>query len=198
LKNFGTSHNLGTKILGGGGPMDFLKCNCPLAIALKILSNNKASIIKLPKSAMYSLQDTLNIILHSATSTTNSLESASNDLKQKNPDKKIPSSDTINNSINLNNIEYILSAFRKINSNIIYMLNLQRITHDAPIDFHDIPYYGDKNTLGVRGIKPKNGTSWGYSFYTIDMIGSTKLTLDVIDINGLVKNYGVLIELLLK
>lgn len=99
MKNFGTSHNLGTKILGGGGPMDFLKCNCPLAIALKILSNNKASIIKLPKSAMYSLQDTLNIILHSATSTTNSLESASNDLKQKNPDKKIPSSDTINNSI---------------------------------------------------------------------------------------------------
>lgn len=77
------------------------------------------------------------------------------------------------------------------------MLNLHGTTHDVAIDFHNIPYYGDKNTLGVRGIKAKNGTSWGYSFCTIDTIGSTKLTLDVIDINGLAKNYGVLIESLL-
>jgi hypothetical protein len=77
------------------------------------------------------------------------------------------------------------------------MLNLHGTTHDVAIDFHNIPYYGDKNTPGVRGIKAKNGTSWGYSFCTIDTIGSTKLTLDVIDINGLAKNYGVLIESLL-
>jgi len=179
--------------------MDFSKCTSLLAIALETLSNSsESSIIKLPKSAKYSLQDTLNVILHAATSSTNSPESASNDLKLKNPDKRIPSSDTINNYIKSNSIEYILFAYRKINSNLIDMLNLRGTTHDVAIDFHDIPYYGDKNTPAVRGIKAKNGTSWGYSFCTIDMIGSTKLTLDVIDINGLAKNYGVLIESLLK
>lgn len=178
--------------------MDFSKCTSLLAIALEILSNSsKSSIIKLPETATYSLQDTLSVILHAATSATNSPESASNDLKLNNPNKKIPSSDTINNYIKSNSIEYILSAFREINSNIIDMLNLRGTTHDVAIDFHNIPYYGDKNTLGVRGIKAKNGTSWGYSFCTIDTIGSTKLTLDVIDINGLAKNYGVLIESLL-
>ena len=38
------------------------------------------------------------------------------------------------------------SSFRKINSNIVDMLNLHGTTHDVVIDFHNIPYYGDKNT----------------------------------------------------
>jgi len=89
------------KILGGDEHMDFSKCTSLLAIALEILSNsNKPSIIKLPKSVKYNLPDTLNVILHAATSATNSPESASNDLKQKNPDKNIPSSDSINKYIN--------------------------------------------------------------------------------------------------
>ena len=41
-----------------------------------------------------------------------------------------------------------------------------------------------------RGIKAKNGTSWGYSFCTIDIVGKTKLTLDVIAINGLPNNFN--------
>jgi hypothetical protein len=64
--------------------MDFSKCTSLLGIALEILSNSsKSGIIKLPKSATYSLQDTLSVILHAATSATNSPESASNDLKLK-------------------------------------------------------------------------------------------------------------------
>jgi hypothetical protein len=47
--------------------MDFSKCTSLLGIALEILSNSsKSSIIKLPKSATYSLQDTLSVILHAA------------------------------------------------------------------------------------------------------------------------------------
>jgi hypothetical protein len=49
-----------------------------------------------------------------------------------------------------------------------------------------------------KGIKPKNGTSWGYSFCTLDIIGNSKLTLDVIDINGLSKDYSVLMESLFE
>ena len=73
------------------------------------------------------------------------------------------------------------------------MMNIKNKVHDIAIDFHDKPYYGTKDTLCVRGIKPKNGTSWGYSFCTLDIIGSSKLTLDVIEINGLSKDYSTLI-----
>jgi hypothetical protein len=128
-----------------------------LTITIEILC--KTNIIKLPKGARYSLQDILTVLLYAATSTSNSSESASNDLKLRNPDKKIPSSDTINNYIKSNNIEYILSSFRKITQDVVKMLNLKGTTQDVAIDFHDIPYYGDKNTSGVRGIKAKNGTS---------------------------------------
>lgn len=158
----------------------------------------KTRIINLPESADYSFQDTLNVLLHAATSTTNSVESASNDLRMKTPNKNVPSGDSIHGYINTNPIDYILSSFRQINSEIIQLASLKGTSHDAAIDFHDVPYYGDKNTPGVRGIKPKNGTSWGHSFCSLDIIGDTKLTLDVIDINGLVKNYQILIESMLQ
>jgi hypothetical protein len=167
-----------------------------MAMTSELLS--RTSIIKLPEGTTYNIQDTLNVILHAATSVTNSLESASIDLRLKNPDKNIPSADSIHDYINSNSIDYIMSAFRHINTEIIELAHLSGTTHDIAIDFHDIPYYGEKNTCGVRGIKPKNGTCWGYSFCSLDIIGETKLTLDAIDINGLTKNYAVLIESLLK
>jgi hypothetical protein len=158
----------------------------------------KTRVINIPESAEYSFQDTLNVLLHAATSTTNSVESASNDLRMKTPYKNVPSGDSIHGYINTNSIDYIMSSFRLINREIIQIAKLKGTCHDAAIDFHDIPYYGDKNTLGVRGIKPKNGTSWGHSFCSLDIIGETKLTLDVIDINGLEKNYRILIESMLQ
>jgi hypothetical protein len=167
-----------------------------MAMTSELLS--KTNIIKLPEGTKYSLQDTLNVILYATTSVTNSLESASIDLRLRNPDKRIPSGDSIHDYINSNSIEYIMSAFRTINTEIIELAHLRGTVHDIAIDFHDIPYYGEKNTCGVRGIKPKNGTCWGYSFCSLDIIGEPKLTLDAIDINGLTKNYAVLIESLLQ
>ncbi len=167
-----------------------------LALTSELFS--ETNIIKLPEGATYSFQDTLNVILHAATSTTNSIESASADLKIKNPGKNILSADSIHDYINSNRIDYITFSFRQINTEIIEMAQLKGTTQDVAIDFHDIPYYGDKNTPGVRGIKPKNGTSWGYSFCSLDIIGDIQLTLDVIGIGGLTKNYAVLIESMLK
>ncbi|HJH29407.1 MAG TPA: hypothetical protein C5S51_06900 [Methanosarcinaceae archaeon] len=99
--------------------MDFTKIKSAsiLTLATELLS--ETSIIKLPKGAKYSLQDTLTVLLHAATSTSNSPESASNDLKRNNLDKKIPSSDTINTYIKSNTTKHILSSFRNINQNII-------------------------------------------------------------------------------
>jgi len=163
-----------------------------LAASSELIS--KYNIITLPESANYECQDTLNVLLHAATSSTNSLESASNDLQRQNHDLRIPSADTIFNYIKENKIEDILYSFRKMNLNIFKIMKLENNIHDIAIDFHDISYYGDKNTPGIRGIKLKNGSSWGKSFCTLDIIGTSHLTLDVIDINSLNKNYSLFIE----
>ncbi len=158
----------------------------------------KSKIINLPEKAEYSFQDTLNVLLRAATSTTNSIESASIDLRMKTHYKNVPSADSIHGYINSNSIDYMISSFRQINTEIIKHTNLKGTYQDAAIDFHDIPYYGNKNTPGIRGIKPKNGTSWGYSFCSLDIIGDIKLTLDVIDINGLAKNYSIIMESMIQ
>ena len=159
---------------------------------------SKYNIIKLPSNADYETEKVLNVLLHAATSTSNSLESASNDLKRKNPETKIPSSDTIFNYVNCNNIKDILSSFRTINPEIFKMMELKGKVHDVAIDFHHVPFCGDKNTPLIRGMKPKNGTSWGYEYCTLDIIGDDKLTLDVIPISALKKDYSILMELLFK
>ena len=110
----------------------------------------KYDIITLPESANYECQETLNVLLYAATSQTNSLESASKDVISKNPDLRIPSADTIFNYIKENKIEDILSSFRKMNSEIFKMMKLGNDVHDIAIDCHDIPFYGDKNTPGIR------------------------------------------------
>jgi hypothetical protein len=172
-------------------------CNVSLlTIAFELFS--KHNIIKLPSNAAYEIENVLNVLLHAATSTSNSLESASNDLKRKNPEVRVPSSDTIFNYVNCNNIEDILSSFRTINPEIFNMMELKDKVHDIAIDFHHVSFYGDKNTPLIRGMKPKNGTSWGYEYCTLDIIGDSNLTLDVIPISALLKDYSVLIELLVK
>jgi hypothetical protein len=167
-----------------------------LTIAFELF--DKHNIIKLPSNANYEREKVINVLLHAATSTTNSLESASNDLKRKNSEAEIPSSDTIFNYINCNKIEDILSAFRNINLDTFEMMELEGKVHDIAIDFHHVPFCGDKNTPLIRGMKPKNGTSWGYEYCTLDIIGDDKLTLDVIPISALKKDFSTLIELLFK
>jgi hypothetical protein len=167
-----------------------------MAVSSEFLSI--VNIITLPDEANYSYQEFLNVLLHAATSSTNSLESASNDLRSKMPEIRIPSADTIFNYIKPNSIESILYSFRKMNKEIFEMMDLESTIHDVAVDFHDIPYYGCRDTPCIRGIKPKNGTSWGYSFCTLDIIGDSKLTLDVIDIDGLSKDYSILMESLFE
>jgi len=167
-----------------------------MAIASELLSNH--NIINLPEGAKYTYQDIFTVLLHAATSVNNSLESASNDLKLKSSLSKIPSSDTIFNYIKGNSIEDVLSSYRAINSNLFKTMNIEDKVHDIAIDFHNVPFYGDENTPWVAGIKPKNGSSWGYSYCTLDIIGDVKLTLDVIAINSFNKNFSDLITFLFE
>ncbi len=55
----------------------------------------------------------------------------------------------------------MMSFFIKINSEFIDMVHISDFQQDIAIDFHNVPYYGDKNTKGVAGIQPKNGNVIG-------------------------------------
>ena len=159
----------------------------------ELLCSN-GGIIRVPEGAEYTLKDTIAVITYAATSTANSPEAAVSELKRKMPDAAIPSADTVFNYIYENEIDDILSFFRKVNSEILTLIGIPDEPVDIAVDFHDIEYYGDKNDKGVRGIKPKNGTSWGHSFFTIDMLWNLKLTLDIVNITGLNKDYAILLE----
>lgn len=51
----------------------------------------------------------------------------------------------------------------------------------AAVDYHDRPYHGDENDDMVRGIKPKDGTSWGHTYLSLDIIASGRaVTLDLL------------------
>ena len=102
-----------------------------LALTSELFS--KTNIIKLPFGTTYSFQDTLNVIIHAATSTSNSIESASDDLKRKNPDMKILSADSIHDYINSNSIDYIMSSFRHINTEILDVIDIGGLTKNYAI-----------------------------------------------------------------
>lgn len=176
--------------------MNHIKNTSLLGIASELLVDS--CIIKLPENVDSSLEEVTNVLLYAATSTSNSISLACKELREKYPDKNIRCANSIHTYIKSNNIDDILESFRKINSRIINNLDLKDTNQDIAIDFHDIPFYGDKNTKSIRGIKPKNGTSWGYSYCTLDIVGKHKLTLDICNINGLTKNYSILIESLVK
>jgi len=160
----------------------------------ELLCSN-GGIIRVPEGGTYTQEDTIAVISYAATSTANSVEASVSELKRKMPDATIPSADTVFNYIYENEIEEILSFFRKVTSEVLALTGMPEGPVDVAVDFHDKGYYGDKNDPGVRGIKPKNGTSWGYSFFTIDMLWEElKQTLDIVNITGLNKDYAILLE----
>jgi len=152
-------------------------------------------IIAVPNGAKYSLQETLNVLMYAATSTNNSPESAAKELRWKNPKAAIPSADTALGYIkSANSVEGILTFFRALNSRFLPLLKIPDTPQDFAIDFHNEGYYGDKNAEGVRGIQPKNGTSWGHVYFTIDWLGSPAHTLDIVNVTGLNKDYAALVK----
>ena len=154
----------------------------------------EGSFIRVPEGAEYSAEGATNVVLHAATSSSNSIEAAVQDLQAMHPISRIPCADTVHTYIKENDIDEMMLFFRKMNSEFIDMVDISDSPQDIAIDFHNVPYYGDKNTKGVVGIQPKNGTSWGYSYLTADLVGDCKLTLDIVNLTALNKNYRTLIE----
>ena len=176
------------EVIVGGNNVDMF------SMLLDLMCTN-GGIIQVPAGAKYTIEDALSVIAYAATTTANSVEAAVSELKRKMPDAAIPSADTVFNYLYAGtSIEYLLSFFRGINSEILALTGIPDEPVDVAVDFHDRGYYGDKNDGGVRGIKAKNGTSWGHSFFTIDMLWDPKLTLDIVKLTALSKDYAILLE----
>jgi len=52
------------------------------------------------------------------------------------------------------------------------------------IDFHDVPYYGEKRDVCILGCKNQKGTSWCHRYATIEIVeGGRRLTLAAMQVN---------------
>ena len=154
-----------------------------------------SGFFRVPRNAFYSPDDVANVLIHASTSSTDSIESASYDLKELYPDFRIPSADTIHGHIKrCHDVKSLLKSFTEINYSLIDCMSIRGTSQIIALDFHTIPYYGNISTRGISGIKPKNGTSWGYSYLTTDIVNFNKQTIDVIPLTGLNKDYSTLIE----
>ncbi len=116
----------------------------------------EGSLIQVPEGAEYSAEDATNVVLHVDTASSNSIEAAVQDLLEIHPISRIPCADTVHTYIKWNYIDKMVLFFRKINSEFIDMVYISDPPQDIAIDFHNVPYYGDKNTKGVVDIQPKN------------------------------------------
>ena len=96
----------------------------------------KGGFIRVPGGAEYNAEDVINVVLHAATSSSNSIESAVQDLQAMHPISRIPCADTVHTYIKENDIDEMISFFRKINSEFIDMADISDSPQDIAIDFH--------------------------------------------------------------
>ncbi len=71
------------------------------------------------------------------------------------------------------NVGYYLNIFNKLNSQIFQIAKKNGMLKKpvkVAIDYHDIPYFGNKNDPNVRGVKDRRGTKWGFTFASINII----------------------------
>jgi hypothetical protein len=107
-----------------------------------------------------------------------SAEEASSQLKIECSDAMVASADTLLRRLKQSNPKLIHKAF---DSTVKRMLKGQaRERAIMAIDYHDIPYYGDKNNPHVRGTKRQRGTNYCHQFATLEIVeGHCRLTLAV-------------------
>ena len=100
----------------------------------------EGSFIRVPEGAEYSAEGATNVVLHAATSSSNHIESAVQDLREMHPISRTPCADTVHTYIKGNDINEMMSFFRKMNSELIDMVNISDSPQDIVIDFHNVPY----------------------------------------------------------
>lgn len=107
-----------------------------------------------------------------------SAEEASSELKIELPDALVASADTLLRRLKQADEKLLRKAF---NSTVKRMLKGHAKERSImAIDYHDIPYYGNKNNPHVRGTKRQRGTNYCHQFATLEIVeGQSRLTLAV-------------------
>lgn len=107
-----------------------------------------------------------------------SAEEASNQLKIELSDSLVASADTLLRRLKQTNERLVQKAFDNTVKRIVKSLAKKR--YIMAIDYHDIPYYGDKNNLHVRGTKRQRGTNYCHQYATLEIVeGKQRLTIAV-------------------
>lgn len=107
-----------------------------------------------------------------------SAEEASSQLKIECSDAIIASADTLLRRLKQTNAKLLRKAFNSTVSRMLKGNSKKR--RIIAIDYHDIPYYGDKNNPHVKGTKRQRGTNYCHQFATLEIVdGDCRLTLAV-------------------
>ena len=142
------------------------------------LVNEKIDLGVIP-TAEYPQKQHLKVLL-SATADNASAESISDE----NP--HLPSSDTVLGNLRQQDWEGIKKDFDNVIDATIKLVNHQRWFRKPvvlAIDFTDDLYYGEADTEGIIGIKPKRGASYAYRVATIEIVEQGKrFTLAVLPV----------------
>lgn len=107
-----------------------------------------------------------------------SAEEASSQLKIECSDVLVASADTLLRRLKQTDEKLLRKAF---NSTVKRMLKGHAKERSImAIDYHDIPYYGDRNSPHVRGTKRQRGTNYCHQYATLEIVeGQCRLTLAV-------------------
>ena len=128
-------------------------------------------------NAKYELGNLFQLLMY-AFSRNLSAEEASKEMKTEYSDALVASADTLLGR--LKTIEKC--AIERAFSNTVKRLLKKFVKTNAiiAIDYHDIPYYGDKSDCNVLGSKHQRGTNWCHQYATLEIvIGEYRLTLAV-------------------
>lgn len=107
-----------------------------------------------------------------------SAEEGSSQMHIEVPDSLVASADTLLRRLKEADKNSVEKAFNNTVKRFMKSLDLQKCI--IAIDYHDIPYYGDKNDAWVRGTKNQRGTNWCHQYATLEIVsGEKRFTLAV-------------------
>jgi hypothetical protein len=146
--------------------------------------------IKMAKNCEYKKEDIANVVLFSIADNV-SIEYGANRMRGKG--MKAPSGDDIFYHLDRLKAEEVLSAFYRVNSEIIRKEKRRRAP--CAIDIHKIPYYGKHRDKHVVGMERARGTNYGYAYASIDRVDDKTVTLAAIPLNQLTTKRKIITHL---
>ncbi len=123
-------------------------------------------------NAIFSKEDFLDLIVHTAM-TNDFTHNSSLTLKEDSADRTPTSDALLHHLRKYNDIKEVQKMFIQtfdLTNKIMKTNNMFQGKIDVAIDYTNQLYYGDKNDPMILGFKPDRGTSYGYTYATINIV----------------------------